>query len=323
MLMIISTIISVSAITISEKTSHPLTMGNTLYVGGSGPNNYTKIQDAVDNASNGDTVFVFDDSSPYYETIMINTSLSLQGENSETTIINGSLGNYPDWNHTFGVSINADNVTIRGFTIQGCNLSGITISASTCNITTNILADNYYGITMGSENDTQKKGSNTIINNLFLRDDAGIYVSGGWNNIITENVFSQNMISIIVALSANTLISHNIISESDRGITIMGSYYTRVYRNNISSNENVGVTTWFTSADRILQNNFIGNTKSAESAQYFLLRLQAFKKELNLPIRRNVWDGNYWDEPRLLPYKIPGAIWFCVDWHPAQEPYDI
>jgi len=33
--------------------------GNTLYVGGSGPNNYTKIQDAIDNASNGDTVFVY------------------------------------------------------------------------------------------------------------------------------------------------------------------------------------------------------------------------------------------------------------------------
>ena len=32
--------------------------GNTLYVGGSGPGNFTKIQDAIDNASNGKTVFV-------------------------------------------------------------------------------------------------------------------------------------------------------------------------------------------------------------------------------------------------------------------------
>ena len=38
--------------------------GNTLYVGGLGPNNYTIIQEAIDNASDGDTIFVYDDSSP-------------------------------------------------------------------------------------------------------------------------------------------------------------------------------------------------------------------------------------------------------------------
>ena len=31
--------------------------GDMLYVGGSGANNYTRIQDAIDNASDGDTVF--------------------------------------------------------------------------------------------------------------------------------------------------------------------------------------------------------------------------------------------------------------------------
>ncbi|HDN50977.1 MAG TPA: hypothetical protein ENG06_04290, partial [Thermoplasmatales archaeon] len=44
--------------------------GNTWYVGGSGPNNYTKIQDAIDNASDGDTVFVFN--GIYYENVLIN-----------------------------------------------------------------------------------------------------------------------------------------------------------------------------------------------------------------------------------------------------------
>ncbi|UCD13765.1 MAG: hypothetical protein JSW60_09460 [Thermoplasmatales archaeon] len=33
--------------------------GKTLYVGGDGPGNYSKIQDAIDNASDGDTVSVF------------------------------------------------------------------------------------------------------------------------------------------------------------------------------------------------------------------------------------------------------------------------
>ncbi|MCD6481001.1 MAG: hypothetical protein J7L31_01850, partial [Thermoplasmata archaeon] len=61
--------------------------GNILYVGGSGPENYSKIQNAIDNASDGDTVFVYDDSSPYYENIVINKSINLVGENKDTTVI--------------------------------------------------------------------------------------------------------------------------------------------------------------------------------------------------------------------------------------------
>jgi len=51
--------------------------GNTLYVGGSGPNNYTKIQDAIDAASDGDTIFVYSYSSPYHENLVINKELAL------------------------------------------------------------------------------------------------------------------------------------------------------------------------------------------------------------------------------------------------------
>ena len=67
--------------------------GNTLYVGGSGPNNYTKIQDAVDNASDGDTVYVFNGT--YYENVFIGRSINLIGENKDTTIIDGG-GNSED-----------------------------------------------------------------------------------------------------------------------------------------------------------------------------------------------------------------------------------
>ena len=42
-----------------EKSSLPTSSGHWLYVGGSGPGNYSVIQDAVDNATDGDTVFVY------------------------------------------------------------------------------------------------------------------------------------------------------------------------------------------------------------------------------------------------------------------------
>jgi hypothetical protein len=65
--------------------------GKTLYVGGSGPGNYTKIQDAIDDASDGDTVFVYDDSSPYYKNMVIDKKINLTGEHRETTVIGFAL----------------------------------------------------------------------------------------------------------------------------------------------------------------------------------------------------------------------------------------
>ena len=63
----------------TENKLKPLFNGNTLFVGGIGLNNYTKIQDAIDNSSDGDSVYVFDDSSPYFENLVINKLKSGEG----------------------------------------------------------------------------------------------------------------------------------------------------------------------------------------------------------------------------------------------------
>ena len=48
---------------------------DTLYVGGSGLGNYTSIQDAINDSVDGDTVFVYDEGSPYYENLVVNRSI--------------------------------------------------------------------------------------------------------------------------------------------------------------------------------------------------------------------------------------------------------
>jgi pectin methylesterase-like acyl-CoA thioesterase len=53
------------------------TAGTWVYVGGSGPGNYTSIQDALDNASTTDTIFVY--SGTYTGSVFIRTVMS--GEN--------------------------------------------------------------------------------------------------------------------------------------------------------------------------------------------------------------------------------------------------
>jgi parallel beta-helix repeat protein len=119
-------------------------------------------------------------------------------------------------------------------------------------------------------------------------------------------------------------ISLNTISESGFGIWITWAYNTLIYRNNISHNGNIGVWTFITSADHILQNNFIGNNRSAISYQSFMSKISMLKNKLHVPIRRNVWSQNYWDAPRILPYVIPGVflkVTTQVDWRPALKPY--
>jgi hypothetical protein len=72
--------------------------------------------------------------------------------------------------------------------------------------------------------------------------------------------------------------------------------------------------------NNIYCNNFLVNKKNA-----------GFK--LMFTDGGNQWDRNYWGRPRILPQLILGKMiwnnpmfaipWLNLDWHPAQEPYDI
>ena len=76
---------------------------------------YKFIQDAVDDAGNGDGVYVHNGT--YYENIVIERSIVLTGENKDSAIIDGyDIDNV--------IHIIADNVEITGFTIQNASSSG-------------------------------------------------------------------------------------------------------------------------------------------------------------------------------------------------------
>jgi len=100
------------AIAQNTKITQPTSRGNTLYVGGSGPGNYSKIQDAIDNASDGDTVFVYE--GVYYEWVNIEKPLTLQGQDKETTHIDAT------YNYDRLIEISTSFVTIDGFTLENC-----------------------------------------------------------------------------------------------------------------------------------------------------------------------------------------------------------
>ena len=82
----------------------------TIYVDSKGTKEYTSIQEAIDNAPENYTVFVY--AGTYYENIYINKSVDLKGQDKLTTIIDG--------NNTDDVIFvdEGGRVNISGFTIQ-------------------------------------------------------------------------------------------------------------------------------------------------------------------------------------------------------------
>ena len=80
-----------------------------IYVDDDGTSDYTRIQDAIDNSSDGDTIYVY--SGNYDENIVIEKSITLIGENRNNTIIQGD-----DINNT--VTITSNFVDISGFNIS-------------------------------------------------------------------------------------------------------------------------------------------------------------------------------------------------------------
>jgi len=322
--------------------------GNTLYVGGGGPNNYSRIQYAIDNASVNDTIFVYDESSPYYENILVDTSINLNGENRETTIIDGSInGNV--------VNVTADWVNIIGFTIQnsgqGSWTGGIRLSSNNNTIIGNILSNNNDGICLFNSAYTTIKDNlikdniiwnnnksginiygygnkNTIdSNNISNNENHGIRTWGSDNTINRNSISNNGQTGIYLARCSSNTIIDNIISNNDEhGIQFYSANYNTIEGNNILNNY-VGLYISGSDFNKITNNNISLNFRGIEIRDRSLgwdkydesKRNKCFRNNIISNnesayfvyfsiFRGNTWRYNYWDRPRLLPKFILGEM---------------
>lgn len=199
---------------VSSFKSQLLYRGNTLYVGGDGPGNYTNIQEAIDDATDGDIIIVYP--GIYFEDqVTINKALSIQGAEWATTIIDGSDALLTA-EGLIRIIANGD-VSFQGFTIRnaggpsgyggGDNKLNMGIAAS-CNS-----PDITYTIT-----------ANKIIGTQNPNDDYdwGFYaISGGKENIIfTDNIVTQTGCNNIVIekTTGSTDICSNLLDAGCWGI---------------------------------------------------------------------------------------------------------
>ena len=187
-----------SGVTIEQQSR-----GDILYVGGYGPGNYTTIQDAIDNATKGDTVFVFNESAPYYEDLLVNKTINLVGENRDSTILNGYIGIRNDYVNLSGFTITFGGVGISCTGANHCTITdniitrnvfiGIKLDEATNNtISHNLILNNSGAFIQGGIYLQYGSHYNTIHNNMIMGHESGIYVDDGYFNKIFENTFKNN-----------------------------------------------------------------------------------------------------------------------------------
>ncbi|MCK4367465.1 MAG: right-handed parallel beta-helix repeat-containing protein [Thermoplasmata archaeon] len=244
----------------------------TRYVGGGGPGNYTTIQEAIDVADPGDTIYVYNGT--YYENVIVNKTLTLVGEDKNITIVDGGWGDD-------AMYISSDWVNVSGFTVthSGVNWfdAGIDLdSVENCRIADNIARENARGFLLYYSHKNTLSGNiaiddwdygffldlsnnNTITGNNISNSDSGIYLVESNDNTVSENIAWDNGNGIRISGSRNITVELNRLFLSwDRGIYLYSSSEITVRGNNASGNFQ-GVYAWSLSDSRILNNTIAGN----------------------------------------------------------------
>jgi parallel beta-helix repeat protein len=211
------------------------------------PDDYPKIQEAINQANAGDSVLVKSGNYTLYDYpfgLTINKSITLIGQNKQDTILAQHIYIYPPVEAAILVS--ADNVTISGFTVKS-GPDSIVITGSNCKITDNNILGSFY-------NGLDINGSNSIISGNFIANNYqfGIQMTAD-NGIISDNYLSNNRFAgIMIHSSKNVTVNQNSIFDngnnnpeelvrSTGGLILRSTGPFYVKENNITNNYGFGI----------------------------------------------------------------------------------
>jgi len=188
---------------------------------------FNTITEGLIAVTSGKSVMVFEGT--YNEQLIINKGITLQGASRDNTFITGS-GLTEDL-----ISLEADNITISGFTIDGDSSTSV-----------GIYFDNYSFININN---------NLIKNNK----DYGISYINSAPIIEGNNIEDNSSSGIKVATSGVGIIRNNSIVSNQHGIRTYGDSCPEINRNNISNN-NTGIYCRESATPIISYNTISNNT---------------------------------------------------------------
>ncbi len=278
----------------------------TLYVGGTGPNNYTSIQTAINEAQAQDTIYVYN--GMYQEAIHIEKEITLLGESTENVILQAPQNE----NQNGTIEIFTNNVNINKLTI----------------------GSNGY-LFIGKDNGILE---NIEIGNIYFSSEIGYIIGNKCNNVLVNNCstsqtshyssfafFDSTNISIISNKLYSTEIVSQILFSKSANINIIGNTVEA-----LSYTNSTGIFTHYSTDIKV-----IGNTITAFTGLESYDNKNIEVKNNNFiycdtpithtsPLRKAKFDSNYYGEARKLPMLIFGnPFGLRVDWRPRSQPYDL
>jgi len=208
---------------------------------------YLTVHLAIDAPETLDGHKILVDAGVYREHIILYKSLSISGEDTESSIIDGSGSGIV-------INVTATNASISGLTIRNGSY-GILLGSSFVNVSENILANNNVDINL--------RGHNNVINrNHILNDYCAILLESSNSNIVEENeIFGQTIRTIGVELkySNSNRIQGNNINYQYNGISLHSSFKNELLGNLLLATNHYGIVIRFSSKNKAAGNIIGGN----------------------------------------------------------------
>ena len=231
--------------------------------------------------------------------------------------------------------VNCTNVTVKNLDLKDTDFSINLAGCFNCNISDNIIDDTDGELILFySENNTiqgnkisnclhgicldYKKKNNVVRNNEIYDNWIGISsITGSENNKIYSNQIYKNKAGIEITTyyppmkSKNHRIFQNQIYNNNKGILITGDSENLSISNNTINKNLIGIDIKESEGNIINNNSFFRNIFSA----------------LFFNCKKNIWENNYWNRPRLFPkmiygYRNIGKVpipWLNLDLNPSRK----
>jgi len=191
---------------------------------------FQKIQEVINAASEGQIIEV--PAGVYAENVVINKSISIVGENVTTTIIEGN-------NIGVGIRIEADNVTVKGFTVRNFK-SGIQVfDCRNCTVTQNLVLEGEDRGILITRSQRCNISDNRVAGTI---QGYGININASKNVLVEDNAATDNYFDGIGLLqSSDCIITGNTANDNRLlGIWVDSSINNLFYHNNVFRNGILG-----------------------------------------------------------------------------------
>jgi len=301
-----------------------------------GGKNSTTIQDAINAASNGDTIII--NESALNENVIVNKSVTLTNGSGITPVIDGMGG--------YGFNVTVNNVTIQNMTVENCT-SGIGIyvhnSSNPSDVLQGIILDNLtvnnsqIGIAFDNAtgcNVTYCNIENSSLCGILLGMKQWLYSNFSHcsdfnisNCVISQTVHVQSGPGIKIYNSTHCTISNNTVYNMSYdaagpyspGVELVYADFNILSDNNISSCDSSGIGISFSDNNTISSNEVYNNTdydpNRPEESWGILLQgscnnsvtgnnITSSEHGINL----TVWQGYYSENNTLYYNNIYGNI---------------